>query len=82
MFERVKQVICDTCSIPEEEIKMEATLAGDLDINSFELVNLIIAFEEEFDIEVDDDKVMDFTTVGDIVDYLEKEGKEGCFLGA
>lgn len=71
MFEKVREIIMSICQLSEEEITPEATLANDLGINSFELVNLIIAFEEEFDIEIEEDEVFGFTTVSDIVEYLE-----------
>lgn len=72
MFEKVREIIVNICQLNEEEVTLEATLSNDLGINSFELVNLIIAFEEEFDMEVDEDELSEFNTVSDIVNYLER----------
>ena len=72
MFEKVRTIIADVCQMPEEEITEQTNLTADLGLNSFELVNLIIAFEDAFQIEVADDELDRFETVADILTYLEE----------
>ena len=72
MFEKVRTIIADVCQMPEEEITEQTNLTADLGLNSFELVNLIIAFEDAFHIEVADDELDRFETVADIMTYLEE----------
>ena len=71
MFENVKQFLIDELRVKPEDITMEAELAGDLGINSLELAELVLACEEKFNVVIDDEDLHHFTTVGDIVTYLE-----------
>ncbi len=72
MFERIKKILVDDLHVEGAEITMEAELINDLGINSLELADLICACEEEFDLEIDDDDLRNFITVGDVVKYLEE----------
>ena len=71
MFEKLKQLLVDELSIDENDITLEAELSGDLGINSIELADLVMLCEEKFDIEIDDEDIHKFVTVGDVVNYLE-----------
>ena len=71
MFEEVREIISEICNVSESTIERDTKLVADLGLNSFELVNLLIAFEEKFDVEIDDDNLPELETVGDIIDYLE-----------
>lgn len=73
MFEKVKQLLVDELQIDENDITLEAELAGDLGINSIELADLVMLCEEKFNIEIDDDELHALVTVGDVVNYLEKK---------
>ncbi len=75
MFEKVKEVLVNDLSVNVEDIKMESELINDLGINSLELADLILLCEEKFEIEVKDDDIHKFITVGDIVSYLEENIK-------
>ena len=72
MFEKVKQLLVDELQIDENDITLEAELAGDLGINSLELADLVYSCEEKFDITIDDEDLHKFRTVGDVVKYLEE----------
>jgi len=72
MFERIKKILVDDLHVEGAEITMEAELINDLGINSLELADLICACEEEFDLEINDDDLRNFITVGDVVKYLEE----------
>ena len=72
MFETLKNFMVEELNINADSITMEAELTGDLGINSLELADLVYACEEKFDVEIEDDDLRNFITVGDVVAYLEK----------
>ena len=72
MFERIKKILVEDLHVEGAEITLEAELINDLGINSLELADLICACEEEFDLEINDDDLRNFITVGDVVKYLEE----------
>lgn len=76
MFEELKQMLVDELSLKPEEITESSELVTDLGINSLELADLVLLCEERFDVEISEDDVRAFVTVGDVVSYLsEKTGK-------
>ena len=75
MFEKVKEMLINDLAVNADEIKPEAELINDLGINSLELADLILLCEEKFGIEVKDDDIHKFITVGDVVVYLEENVK-------
>ena len=72
MFETLKKFIIEEVHVNPEDITMDAELSGDLGINSLELADLVIACQERFDIEIPDEDLHNFTTVGDVVRFLEE----------
>jgi len=72
MFATVRDTISEVCMIDKDLINESSELVSDLGLNSFEMINLIIAFEEKLGIEIDDDELPEFETVGDVVAYLEE----------
>ena len=75
MFETLKKFLIDELHVNAEDISMEAELSGDLGINSLELADLVYICEEKFNIEIEDEDLHNFTTVGDVVRYLEANVK-------
>jgi len=75
MFEKVKDMLANDLQINPDDIKPEAELINDLGINSLELADLILLCEEKFGLEVKDDDIHKFITVGDVVTYLEENTK-------
>lgn len=71
MFENLKQFLVEECRVNPDDVTMEAELAADLGINSLELADLVYLCEERFDVEIDDEDLHNFNTVGDVVNYLE-----------
>ena len=71
MFETLKKLLVEELQIDRNEITLEAELSGDLGINSIELADLVMICEDKFGIEINDDDIRKFTTVGDVVNYLE-----------
>lgn len=72
MFDKVKEIIITNFEVNAKDVTPEAELAKDLQINSLQLADLILACEEEFDIEIEDKAVKKLIKVSDLVAYLEK----------
>lgn len=70
-FERVRDIIVDQLDVDPSEVTMEASFKDDLDTDSLDLVELIMAFEEEFGGEISDDQAAKMVTVGDVVNHLD-----------
>lgn len=70
VFAKVKDIIIEQLGAEDEEIKMESNFRDDLEADSLDLVELIMAFEEEFGGEISDDEAQKITTVGEAVRYL------------
>ncbi|MBQ8640903.1 MAG: acyl carrier protein [Clostridia bacterium] len=75
MFDKVKALLVEELSINPDDITPAAELVNDLGINSLELADLVLLCEEKFDIEIGDDVVHKFITVGDVADYLADAAK-------
>ncbi|MFW5913708.1 MAG: acyl carrier protein [Bacillota bacterium] len=73
MFEKVKEVIVEELGVEEESVTPEASIIDDLDADSLDVVELVMALEETFDIKVEDDKVQSLRTVQDVVNFIEKQ---------
>ncbi|MBR2387285.1 MAG: acyl carrier protein [Clostridia bacterium] len=71
MYEKFVRLLVDELQIDEADITLDAELSNDLGINSIELADLVMQCEDKFGIEIQDDDIRKFTTVGDVVDYLE-----------
>ncbi len=75
-FERVKKVIVEQLSCSEEEVKPEASFTQDLGADSLDTVELVMAFEEEFALEIPDEEAEKIQTVQDAVNYIEKQASK------
>ena len=71
MFDRVSEIITDYVQRDDLDITLETDVLSDLGINSLELVELVCAFEMEFDLDIPEKDIRQFMTVDDIVRYLE-----------
>lgn len=71
MYNKFVDLLVEELQIDPAEITMDAELSNDLGINSIELADLVMICEEKFDIVINDDDIRKFTTVGDVVAYLE-----------
>ena len=71
-IDRIKKIIIDQLGIEEEKISIDSSFIDDLGADSLDIVELIMAFEEEFDIEIQDEDAEKIKTVGDAVNYLSK----------
>ena len=73
VFEKVKGLFVEDLGIDESKVTMDAKLEEDLEIDSFGIVEVVMAFEDEFDIEIDDEELADVSTVGQAVNLLHSK---------
>lgn len=71
VFEQVKKIIVEQLGVEEEDVTLEASFIDDLGADSLDIVELIMAFEEEFGLEIPDSDAEKITTVGDAVEYIK-----------
>ena len=72
IFEKVQKIISDQFDLDAEKITEDTLLVEDLDADSLDLVDLVMSFEDEFQLEVPDEEIENIKTVGDIVNYIEE----------
>lgn len=72
--ERVKEIIVDQLGVNPEQVIPEASFIDDLGADSLDIVELVMAFEEEFEVEVPDEDAEKLNKVGDAVKYIEEKG--------
>jgi acyl carrier protein len=73
IFTRVQKVTVEKLSVKEEEVVSAASFTDDLGADSLDVVELVMAFEDEFQIEIPDEEVGEIKTVGDAVNYITKK---------
>ena len=70
-FEQVKKIVVEQLGVEPDEVQMTSTFVDDLGADSLDIVELIMAFEEEFNIEIPDEQAEKIKTVEDVVKYIE-----------
>jgi acyl carrier protein len=75
ILERVKKVVVDQLSVDANEVTMESSFTQDLGADSLDTVELVMAFEDEFGLEIPDEEAEKIQTVQDAVSYIEKNAK-------
>jgi acyl carrier protein len=76
MFEKIQNLISEQLGIDAGEITMEASFIDDLGADSLDVVELIMALETEFDLEIPDEDAEKITTVNDVVEYIKAHTEE------
>jgi acyl carrier protein len=75
LFTKVKQIISEQLGVDEDEVTTTASFVDDLGADSLDQVELVMALEEKFEIEIPDDDAEKLRTVQDAIDYIEKHAK-------
>ncbi|WP_127058232.1 acyl carrier protein [Veillonella ratti] len=70
-FDKVKAIVVEQLDVDEAEVKIDSTFIDDLGADSLDIVELIMAFEEEFNVEIPDDVAEKIKTVKDTVEYID-----------
>jgi len=71
IFEKVQEKVAEQLGIEADEVLLESSFIDDLGADSLDIVELLMALEEEFDIEIPDEEAEKLSTVGDVVDYIK-----------
>ncbi|MDO4711077.1 MAG: acyl carrier protein [Peptostreptococcaceae bacterium] len=71
IFEKIQEIISKQLGIDRDPIQLSSNLTTDLDADSIEAVEIIMSIEDEFDIEIPDEKIESIVTVQDLVDFIE-----------
>lgn len=69
-FERIKKIIVDQLDVEENKITQDASFTNDLGADSLDIVELIMALEDQFDIEISDDEAQKILTIKDAIEYI------------
>ena len=71
IFERIRSLLASQLDIEEDRITMDSSFVEDFEADSLDVVDMVMNLEDEFGVEVDDDQIENFHTVGDVVRYIE-----------
>lgn len=72
VFDRVKKIIVEQLGVEEDEVTPEASFVDDLGADSLDVMELVMALEEEFDMQISDEDAEKIRTVGDAVNYIQE----------
>ena len=73
--DRVQKIVCEQLGVSAEEVKLEASFIDDLGADSLDTVELIMAFEEEFGVNIPEDEAEKIVTIADAIEYIEKHSE-------
>jgi len=71
IFEKVQEKVAEQLGVDADEVSLESSFIDDLGADSLDIVELLMALEEEFDIEIPDEEAEKLSTVSDVVDYIK-----------
>ena len=72
-LERIRDIVVDLLGVDPKDVKLEARIREDLEADSLDLVELVMAFEEEFGGEISDEEAQSISTIGDAVAFVEEK---------
>ena len=73
MLDKIKSIVADQLGVDEDQVTEDASFIDDLGADSLDTVELIMAFEEEFDVEIPDEDAQKIKTVKDVIEYIESK---------
>ena len=73
MLDKIKSIVVDQLGVDEDQVTEDTSFVDDLGADSLDTVELIMAFEEEFDIEIPDEDAQKIKTVKDVIEYIESK---------
>lgn len=74
MFERVVEIVKEQLNLENADITMETSFKDDLEVDSLDLFELVMALEEEYDVEIPSEDLEQITTIGAVIEYLKNKG--------
>ena len=76
MLEKLKEIIADQLNVDADSITAESRFKEDLEADSLDLFELVMALEDEYNVEIPAEELTDLNTVGDVIEYLKNKGEE------
>ncbi|GAB6888344.1 acyl carrier protein [Desulfothermus okinawensis JCM 13304] len=76
LLEKIKKIVSEQLDVDPEQVVPEASFVDDLGADSLDLTELIMAMEDEFDMEIDDEEAQKLRTVQDVINYIESKVKK------
>ena len=76
IFDEVRDVVVEQLSVAPDAVKLESKIIEDLGADSLDVVELVMALEEKFEVEIPDSEAEKITTVGDVVEYIKSANKK------
>ncbi len=73
VFEKIRTILCDQLDLEEDNVTMNSDIMDDFEADSLDVVDLVMSIEDEFSVEVADEEIENFKTVGDVVRYIEEK---------
>ncbi|QUB95830.1 acyl carrier protein [Leptotrichia sp. oral taxon 218] len=73
MLDKIKSIVAEQLGVDEDQVTEDASFVDDLGADSLDTVELIMAFEEEFDVEIPDEDAQKIKTVKDVMEYIESK---------
>ncbi|HCL57552.1 MAG TPA: acyl carrier protein [Spirochaetia bacterium] len=74
-FEKVREIIAENLSLSEDEIKLDSRIVDDLGADSLDVMETVMALEEEFNVKFPEDEIKELQTVNDLVKYIDEKTK-------
>jgi acyl carrier protein len=71
VFEKIKEILAGQLDVDAEEMALDTKIADDLGADSLDVVELLMAIEDEFDVEIPDEEIEKLKTIGDVVEYIQ-----------
>ncbi len=71
MFEKIREIVVEQLGVEEDQVTMESSFVDDLGADSLDIVELVMALEEAFGVEIPDSEAEKISTVGDVVEYVK-----------
>lgn len=75
--ERVRKIVCEQLNVAEDKVTGETSFINDLGADSLDMVELVMHFEEDFEMEIPDEEAEKIQTVGDAIDYIKRKQQVG-----
>ena len=72
VFERVREIICEQLDLEEDRVTLDSNILEDFEADSLDVVDMVMSLEDEFGVEIPDEEIENFHTVGDVVSYVEE----------
>ncbi len=76
MLEKLKKIIAEQLNVSEDSVKPETSFKDDLEADSLDLFEVVMAIEDEYNVEIPSEDLEKISTVGDVIDYLKARGVE------